>query len=134
MWLSDTSLRKAIIAEANVEARVRVSFWHECCDSRRAGHPTVHSSMRQGSSYTPYYCEENVYKLCERLLSQNKKDLYVVFISNQERQVADPACHRQNCSVVPAPSIIRVFLCAVYHRKSLWLSGIVMHHPSTSNY
>ena len=36
--------------------------------------------------YTPYYCEENIYKLCETLtgVPGYNKELYVVFISNEE--------------------------------------------------
>ena len=43
--------------------------------------------------YTPYFCEENSYKLCEQLV-QRPFDVYVAFISNRNRQVgsrpADP--------------------------------------------
>ncbi|CAN0910033.1 Protein N-terminal glutamine amidohydrolase [Linum grandiflorum] len=42
--------------------------------------------------YTPYYCEENVYFLCKKLCENGKanedgSDLYVVFISNEKKQV-----------------------------------------------
>ena len=36
--------------------------------------------------YTPCFCEENAYKLCQQLIHQ-PIDLYVVFISNRNRQV-----------------------------------------------
>ena len=39
--------------------------------------------------YTPYYCEENIYRLCETLtgIQGYCKELYVVFISNDEKKV-----------------------------------------------
>ena len=62
--------------------------------------------MQPTSSYTPYYCEENVYKLCEALLRQHKNDLYVIFISNRQKQVqtAHPATPILLLHSVQAPS------------------------------
>ncbi|KAL3153727.1 Protein N-terminal glutamine amidohydrolase [Trebouxia sp. C0010 RCD-2024] len=37
--------------------------------------------------YTPCFCEENAYKLCERLI-QEPCELYVAFTSNRQRQVS----------------------------------------------
>lgn len=37
-------------------------------------------------AYTACYCEENVYKLCERLLVQ-PGEVYAVFVSNRDKQV-----------------------------------------------
>lgn len=36
--------------------------------------------------YTAFYCEENVYKLCEQLETLSC-ELYAVFVSNQHKQV-----------------------------------------------
>ncbi|EDV29694.1 uncharacterized protein TRIADDRAFT_52358 [Trichoplax adhaerens] len=41
--------------------------------------------------YTPYYCEENVWKLCERIQQSSKaviQEFYAVFISNDNKTVA----------------------------------------------
>ncbi|XP_028761551.1 protein N-terminal glutamine amidohydrolase isoform X2 [Neltuma alba] len=43
--------------------------------------------------HTPYYCEENVYLLCKKLCADgiadaDGSDLFVVFISNEKRQIA----------------------------------------------
>ncbi|KAL5708308.1 protein N-terminal glutamine amidohydrolase [Ranunculus cassubicifolius] len=45
--------------------------------------------------HTPCYCEENVYMLCKRLISigVSNKDLFVVFISNDHKQV--PLWHQR---------------------------------------
>lgn len=40
--------------------------------------------------YTPCYCEENVYKLCERLLDHSA-ELHAVFVSNVHKQVSPHA-------------------------------------------
>ncbi|KAJ7685043.1 N-terminal glutamine amidase-domain-containing protein [Mycena polygramma] len=40
--------------------------------------------------YTPFYCEENIYVLCEALLSR-KAEVSVVFISNESKTVC-PSC------------------------------------------
>lgn len=40
--------------------------------------------------YTPCFCEENAYKLCERLIKE-PFELYVAFISNRRRQVGGSA-------------------------------------------
>lgn len=39
--------------------------------------------------YHPYYCEENIYKLCETITGINgyNKELFAVFISNEEKKV-----------------------------------------------
>ncbi|KAF8212390.1 N-terminal glutamine amidase-domain-containing protein [Mycena galopus ATCC 62051] len=37
--------------------------------------------------YTPFYCEENIYLLCEAFLLQ-QEDVSVVFISNENKTVA----------------------------------------------
>ena len=43
----------------------------------------------QPFAYCPYYCEENIYKLCETFAADDgyNKELSVVFISNDERKV-----------------------------------------------
>ncbi|KAI9120546.1 hypothetical protein K1719_007579 [Acacia pycnantha] len=43
--------------------------------------------------HTPYYCEENVYSLCnklcaDRIADADGSDLFVVFISNEKKQIA----------------------------------------------
>lgn len=40
--------------------------------------------------YTPYFCEENIYKLCQQLTGQQDYDgeLFAVFISNREKLVS----------------------------------------------
>lgn len=107
---------KLALAEGNAIAGVLRHHWHWpfalCWVRVRASNATtersrllqsisfisaVNSSMWQGSSYTPYYCEENVYKLCEALLEEHNKDLYVVFISNKERRVW-PSPLLQHCA------------------------------------
>ncbi|CAL8466604.1 g6140 [Coccomyxa elongata] len=44
---------------------------------------------QQPFAYTPYYCEENIYKLCQQLTAQEDYDgdLFAVFISNREKLV-----------------------------------------------
>ncbi len=44
---------------------------------------------QQPFAYTPYYCEENIYKLCQQLTAQEAYDgeLFAVFISNREKLV-----------------------------------------------
>ena len=39
--------------------------------------------------YTPYYCEENIFKLCETLtgVPGYNNELFAVFISNEEKKV-----------------------------------------------
>jgi hypothetical protein len=41
-------------------------------------------------TYTPYFCEENIYKLCQQLTGQQDYDgeLFAVFISNEEKLVS----------------------------------------------
>ena len=43
----------------------------------------------QPFSYIPYYCEENIYKLCQALTDTDgyNKELFAVFISNDEKKV-----------------------------------------------
>ena len=43
----------------------------------------------QPFAYCPYYCEENIYKLCETFAADDgyNKELSVVFISNDEGKV-----------------------------------------------
>lgn len=43
----------------------------------------------QPFSYTPYYCEENIYKLCQTLTESDgyNKELFAIFISNDEKKV-----------------------------------------------
>ena len=36
-------------------------------------------------TYTDYYCEENIYHICQRLTDHTNGQLYVVFISNEQR-------------------------------------------------
>ncbi|XP_057249137.1 protein N-terminal glutamine amidohydrolase isoform X1 [Beta vulgaris subsp. vulgaris] len=48
--------------------------------------------------HTPYYCEENVYRLCKKLCSSGMadtegSDLFVVFISNDKKQI--PLWHQK---------------------------------------
>ena len=50
----------------------------------------------QQFSYIPYYCEENIYKLCEALTGVDgyNKELFAIFISNDERKVRSlPGAH-----------------------------------------
>ncbi|KAF8398355.1 hypothetical protein HHK36_017282 [Tetracentron sinense] len=47
--------------------------------------------------HTPYYCEENVYLLCNKLCKigvadAKGSDLFVVFISNEKKQASGTAC------------------------------------------
>lgn len=48
-------------------------------------------------SHTPYYCEENVYHLCKKLWTSGTEgqgsDLFVVFISNEKKQI--PLWHQK---------------------------------------
>ncbi|KAL6555397.1 hypothetical protein OROGR_006655 [Orobanche gracilis] len=51
------------------------------------------SSSSVRFSHTPYYCEENVYFLCKKLVDDgiaksDGSDLYVVFISNEKKQAS----------------------------------------------
>ena len=43
----------------------------------------------QPFAFTPYFCEENIFKLCLALNSEEgySKELYAVFVSNDERKV-----------------------------------------------
>ena len=52
----------------------------------------------QPFAYCPYYCEENIYKLCEAFAADDgyNKELSVVFISNDEGKV-------QSCSKALGP-------------------------------
>ncbi|KAI3955363.1 hypothetical protein MKW98_018464 [Papaver atlanticum] len=48
--------------------------------------------------HTPCYCEENVYRLCKKLIKlgladEDGKDLFVVFISNKDKQI--PLWHQK---------------------------------------
>ncbi|CAA0812755.1 Protein N-terminal glutamine amidohydrolase [Striga hermonthica] len=49
-------------------------------------------------NHTPYYCEENVYLLCKKLVEDgvvrsDASDLYVLFISNEKKQI--PLWHQK---------------------------------------
>eukprot|EP00898_Chlorokybus_atmophyticus_P004547 jgi/Chlat1/5093/Chrsp33S05023 len=61
--------------------------------STSAAATTVAALRKEACAYTACYCEENVYRLCERLAAakiarEDLSDLLVVFISNQRQHIA----------------------------------------------
>ncbi|CAA6662132.1 unnamed protein product [Spirodela intermedia] len=56
------------------------------------GDPSAPQFVTPSFTYTPFYCEENVYFLCKKLslfgiADPKSNDLFAVFISNEEKQV-----------------------------------------------
>lgn len=64
--------------------------------------------------YTPCFCEENAYKLCERLI-QEPCELYVAFTSNRQRQVP---LWRQRASSHPSGLVIWDYHVLVLQRTA----------------
>jgi len=44
--------------------------------------------MIDDAEYAPFYCEENVWRLCERLTEQAIPDVHAVFVANEDGSVA----------------------------------------------
>uniref|UniRef100_A0A7N1A8N6 Protein N-terminal glutamine amidohydrolase n=1 Tax=Kalanchoe fedtschenkoi TaxID=63787 RepID=A0A7N1A8N6_KALFE len=73
--------------------------------------------------HTPYYCEENVYMLCKKLCElgmaePDASDLFVLFISNDNKQVCPPfnspyICLSSSCIKALVARILCKFLSAL---------------------
>mmetsp|Transcript_23043 Transcript_23043/g.57885 ORF Transcript_23043/g.57885 Transcript_23043/m.57885 type:complete len:88 (-) Transcript_23043:790-1053(-) len=68
-----------------------------------SGQPAAYPQSRLDCEYTSCYCEENIYRLTQRLQEQPEQlrgELFVVFLSNPQRMASCPASHqpRKRCA------------------------------------
>ncbi|KAL8489533.1 hypothetical protein ACS0TY_025445 [Phlomoides rotata] len=88
----------------------------------------------QRFQHTPYYCEENVYLLCEKLRDDgiakpDGSDLYVVIISNEKKQI--PLWHQRASQRADGVILWDYHVICVQKRKESNLPDLVWDLDST---
>ena len=72
--------------------------------------------------YTPFFCEENAYKLCERLCKHSSQ-VYVVFVSNPSRQVSKSCLHHTRPNLV---QVSNPFTLSLYWQVPFWRQRFIL--------
>ena len=85
--------------------------------------------------YTPCFCEENAYKLCEQLIDQ-PFDLHVAFISNRNRQVGN---YRHRLAIVcmlrlTLFSTVDTFVAPACLQAPFWFRGVGLPRAGVAAY